>query len=221
MADTTETRWYKIVTTTAVGFATGAFIANSVYFNRIRTGTCNAMTSGEANVLMWINIILAVVFGLHFLWSAWRLIFAREFRTAASDDVKTYFHGDSTGLIGHHHLDRDHHGAPYSRAQVNELVHGGNLGTHVHSHVPVRTVSPDYRVIQQVGPSHTHLNSETLKGGRLGTHTHVHEHTHTPVTTGVIPRSRSLPLIRTGTTQSPHIVVAPSSVAAEKAFGQI
>ena len=78
VSDTTETRWFKIVIVVVTGFVIGISIANIVYYNRIRSGTCNAVTQNEANAMFWINIVILVVASLIFLWALWRLLFTRE-----------------------------------------------------------------------------------------------------------------------------------------------
>ena len=100
MSDTTETRWFKIAVFIMTGFVLGTSIANIVYYNRIRTGTCNAVTRGEGNAMFWINIIIAVVAGLLMLWSLWRLVFSREFRQQLGSDANSYFSGEGTGIVG-------------------------------------------------------------------------------------------------------------------------
>lgn len=100
MSDTTETRWFKIIIFIVTGFVLGVSIANIVYYNRIKSGTCNAVTSGEANAMFWINIIIAVAVGLVMLWSLWRLLFSREFREQLGSGVTGYLQGEGSGLVG-------------------------------------------------------------------------------------------------------------------------
>lgn len=93
MTDTTESRWYKIIVFIVSAIFVGFSIANIVYYNRIRTGTCAAVTSGEATTLMWLNIALLVIAGLIFLWSLWRLIFSHNTRA----QVQQYFTSPERG----------------------------------------------------------------------------------------------------------------------------
>ncbi len=52
---------------------TALFVANAVNYERARKN-CNAISSGTANLLFWLNAILAVVFGLLFIWALFVLI---------------------------------------------------------------------------------------------------------------------------------------------------
>lgn len=80
MADTTESRWFKIVVFLLTSIVVGVCIANIVYFNRIRGGTCGAVTHGEATTMLWVNIILLIITAIIWLWSIWRLIFSHDIR---------------------------------------------------------------------------------------------------------------------------------------------
>lgn len=83
MTETSDTRWFRIVVSLATGFFAGIFTANAIYYNRIRTGdrSCQAISQNEANVLFWINLILAIIAFIIFIWALWRLIFGKEERT--------------------------------------------------------------------------------------------------------------------------------------------
>ncbi len=67
--ESTGSRWFKIIVLVGSGFGTGFFIANAVVFGRIVNKSCNAVSKNEAQTLMWINIIMAVVFGIIFIWA--------------------------------------------------------------------------------------------------------------------------------------------------------
>lgn len=54
------------------GTATGFFIANAVYYGKIKNNGCAGISKGEANAMVWINAILAVIFGLIFLYTIYR-----------------------------------------------------------------------------------------------------------------------------------------------------
>lgn len=81
MSGSTGDRWFKIFTLIGTGFGAGFSIANAIYYNRIRTGTCNAVTRGEATTLMWINIVMAVFFIILFFWALYMLLFSSSIRT--------------------------------------------------------------------------------------------------------------------------------------------
>lgn len=85
----TESRAFKIVVFIFTGFVLGVTIANVVYFNRLRdsnnalvvnNNNNQAITTGEANVMFWVNMILAIIAGIIFLWSIYRLAFSQETR---------------------------------------------------------------------------------------------------------------------------------------------
>ena len=80
MSDSTESRWFKIIVFIVAAIVVGVTIANIVFFNRIRDGTCNAVTHGQATTMLWVNVILLVIAVIIFLWSLWRLLFTRETR---------------------------------------------------------------------------------------------------------------------------------------------
>jgi len=78
--DTTESRWFKIVVFLLTSIVVGVSIANIVYYNRIRSGTCGAVSNGEATTMLWISVIVLIIAALIWLWSIWRLFFSRETR---------------------------------------------------------------------------------------------------------------------------------------------
>lgn len=70
-----EDLWFRVASVIATGFFTGLFIANAFYWNKIRNGSCNAVTSNDATVLFWLNVIFAIIVGLLFLWALIRLFY--------------------------------------------------------------------------------------------------------------------------------------------------
>lgn len=74
----TESVWFRSISLIGFGFITGAFIANAIYWERILSGQCNAVSRSEANGLLWINIILAIIAGAMFIWAFIRLFFHSE-----------------------------------------------------------------------------------------------------------------------------------------------
>ena len=79
MSDT-ESRWFKIIVTLLSAVIIGVTIANLVYFNKIRTGSCDSVSSGEATTMLWINIILLVIAAVVFIWSLYRLFVSHDTR---------------------------------------------------------------------------------------------------------------------------------------------
>ncbi len=98
MADTTESLTFKIVVLLVSAAVVGITIPNIIYFNNIRTGTCNAVSSGTATTMLWLNIALLVVGALIFLWSLWRLFFTRETRQKAKHYIMSPTMGAQAGF---------------------------------------------------------------------------------------------------------------------------
>lgn len=98
--DTTESRGYKIAVFIVSAIFVGVSIANIVYFNRLRKETTvnPPVTTSEANVMMWVNIITLIIAGLILLWSLWRLFFTHESRKAVKQYVLSPEHGARTGF---------------------------------------------------------------------------------------------------------------------------
>lgn len=57
---------FLIVVLIVMLFVTGVFIANAIYFDDIRNkgGCANSISKNEANIMFWLNVILAVVSGI-------------------------------------------------------------------------------------------------------------------------------------------------------------
>lgn len=90
MSDSTETRWFKILVLIASGLVAGVSLANIIYYNRIRTGSCTAVSVNEATGLLVVNVIIFIIAILLFLWALWRLLFSREFRVKAQGATLGY-----------------------------------------------------------------------------------------------------------------------------------
>ncbi len=48
-------------------------VANAIEYNRAKTD-CNSVSRNTANVLLWLNIILAVILAIIFIWAIYRLL---------------------------------------------------------------------------------------------------------------------------------------------------
>lgn len=97
VTETTESRWFKIVVFLASGFFLGFSIANAVYYDRIRRGaSCDAITKGEADTMFWINVILAFIAGIVFLWSIYKL-FTKDYRESKKNQVLGYLQAAPAG----------------------------------------------------------------------------------------------------------------------------
>lgn len=61
--------WFAIYVFIITIFILGISILNAVYYNRIRNGTCNAITRKEAETGFWLNVIIAILTFILFFWS--------------------------------------------------------------------------------------------------------------------------------------------------------
>ncbi len=61
--------WFGIYVFIVVIFVLGVSILNAIYYDRIRKGTCNAVTKKEAETGFWMNIIIAILSGILVFWS--------------------------------------------------------------------------------------------------------------------------------------------------------
>ena len=69
---------FNIATMLITGFMFGVSISNSVYFSRISSRPSEAMGRSSAQAMLGINILLAILSGLIFLWSSYKLIISNE-----------------------------------------------------------------------------------------------------------------------------------------------
>lgn len=88
MADTTETQWFKIIVFISAGFFAGLFLANIIYYNRLRSG--QTLSHGEAVSMLWLNIILFILAIILFIWALIRLILRQDVRQTWSDQAYQY-----------------------------------------------------------------------------------------------------------------------------------
>jgi len=98
MINKTEITWYKTLVLIASALAIGFGITNMVYFNEIRTkGNCSPVSSGTANTMVWLNLILVIFAAIVFFWSLFRLIFSGHEETLvnSSYNLHTHIHADS------------------------------------------------------------------------------------------------------------------------------
>jgi len=83
-----EALWFRSLSLIGTGFFTGLFITNAIYFSRINSGACNAISKSEANGLMWFNIIWAIIAGVLFIWCFIRLFFHQTKRAELTEQAK-------------------------------------------------------------------------------------------------------------------------------------
>ena len=98
-AETTESRWFKLVVVIASGLASAFFITNAIYYDRIRNGTCNAISKSEADTMFWINVILAIISVIVFIWGIYRLIASKDYRVYLQEQAVSYATGPGTGFL--------------------------------------------------------------------------------------------------------------------------
>lgn len=90
MSDVFESRWFKI----AALFFGGINVAFSAWVFAIARKLIDTSTSPidltEAKWLWWFSLIWLILSAFFFLWCAWRLIFAQQFRVNVVNSVGTY-----------------------------------------------------------------------------------------------------------------------------------
>lgn len=96
MTDSTGEKWFKIVTAVSAGFFAGFSVANAIYYNNIRTRSCNAVSKGEATTMLWVNIILAILSIIIFFWALYLLIFSSEIRTDLNNQPTQFINQQPT-----------------------------------------------------------------------------------------------------------------------------
>lgn len=69
---------FNIAAMIVTGFMFGISISNTVYFARIADKPSQAISPGSAKAMMGVNIVLAVLTGAIFLWTAYKLVVSNE-----------------------------------------------------------------------------------------------------------------------------------------------
>jgi hypothetical protein len=85
----TSSRGFLIGSLVASAAGVGLTITNAVYYSKARNN-CNSITNTSANVLMWLNIILAVIFGIIFIWTIYHLVVHPDLRKEISNKPTDY-----------------------------------------------------------------------------------------------------------------------------------
>lgn len=67
-------RGFDIYIFIITGFFAGFTLANIIAFNRLRSGANSSISSGEATVLMWLNILLFIAALIAFIWAIVQLV---------------------------------------------------------------------------------------------------------------------------------------------------
>ena len=87
-----ESLWFRSLCVIVMLIFVIIFIANTVYFNRVRIGSCSALSQSEANTLFWLNLILSIIAVIMFIWSFIRLFFHPAARQDALAKAKLAAH---------------------------------------------------------------------------------------------------------------------------------
>lgn len=94
----TESRGFLLLTTVASAAGLGLTITNAVYYSRARNN-CSSISNNAANVMMWLNIILAVILGIIFIVSLYRLVVHPDLRKELSRQSSEYLAGKPQGPV--------------------------------------------------------------------------------------------------------------------------
>ena len=68
-----EGSWFEITVLLILLVVLIMAVITAIYFNKIRSG--NNITSSDATVLLWLNIIIAILVLIIILWALWRLLY--------------------------------------------------------------------------------------------------------------------------------------------------
>jgi len=74
MSASAEDYGHLITTGLVTGVGLAITIANAVFFDKSRKN-CKAYSKTTADIMFWLNIILAIIFGLLFFWTVIRFFF--------------------------------------------------------------------------------------------------------------------------------------------------
>jgi hypothetical protein len=70
---TTEDLWFRIIIIIALIAFLVLFIANAVYYNKLKNGNCTAVSNSQANMMFWLNLIWAIIVGIVLIWAIVRI----------------------------------------------------------------------------------------------------------------------------------------------------
>lgn len=65
----THFRWFSVFVFILSIILLIVSISNIIYFNRIRRGSCNAISRNQADTGFWLNIIISILIFITLLWS--------------------------------------------------------------------------------------------------------------------------------------------------------
>lgn len=88
----TESRGFLLISIVGSAAGLALTITNAVYYSQARNN-CNSISTTTANVMMWLNIILAVIFGIILIWAFYRLVVHPDLRKELGRQTNEYFAG--------------------------------------------------------------------------------------------------------------------------------
>ncbi len=74
----TESIWFRSAAVIGFAFSTGVFVVNAVYWERVLSNNQNTISNSEATMLIWLNVIFALLSLIMFIWAIVRLFFHPE-----------------------------------------------------------------------------------------------------------------------------------------------
>jgi len=88
------------------GVVSGVFIWNTINYNKIvNAGGTAGITKGQAESALYVNVALAIISLLVFLYSVWLLLTSDSQRNVATKRADAYLARD-TGLLSNNYLNR-------------------------------------------------------------------------------------------------------------------
>ena len=80
--------WFGLVVVIVAAATIGVSIVNLIYYNRIRTGTCGAVSHDEATTMFWINIGLIVLASVLFIWGLVNLFMSGKYSMEPPNNIR-------------------------------------------------------------------------------------------------------------------------------------
>lgn len=70
---TTEDLWFRIIIIFVLILFIALFIINAIWWNKVKNSNCVNLSTSQANTMMWLNIIWAVIAGIILIWAIVRI----------------------------------------------------------------------------------------------------------------------------------------------------
>ncbi len=94
--ETSEAKWFRVTAVVVTAVGAGLSIANAIFYNKAKNGSCVGISSTEIDVLFWVNVILAIIFIVLFIWALARLVTAKKYRVEKKRQLKILLDPRST-----------------------------------------------------------------------------------------------------------------------------